>query len=59
MQRLSARQRVVFTLRHYEEMPLREIAAVLDVEEGTVKAHLHRAVRILRQELKDLQEESS
>lgn len=58
MQRLSARQRVVFTLRHYEEMPLREIAAVLELEEGTVKAHLHRAIRTLRQELKDLQEES-
>jgi RNA polymerase sigma-70 factor (ECF subfamily) len=59
MQRLSARQRVVFTLRHYEEMPLREIAALLELEEGTVKSHLHRAVRILRQELKDLQEEPS
>jgi RNA polymerase sigma-70 factor (ECF subfamily) len=50
---------VVFTLRHLEEMPLREIAALLGVEEGTVKAHLHRAVRVLRRELKDLQEESS
>lgn len=59
MQRLSARQRVVFTLRHYEEMPLREIASVLELEEGTVKAHLHRAIRTLRQELRDLQEESS
>jgi RNA polymerase sigma-70 factor (ECF subfamily) len=59
MQRLSARQRVVFTLRHHEEMPLREIAAVLGLEEGTVKAHLHRAVRVLRRELKDLQGESS
>jgi len=59
MRRLSARQRVVFTLRHYEEMPLKEIAAALDLEEGTIKAHLHRAVRILRQELKDLYEELS
>lgn len=59
MLRLSARQRVVFTLRHYEEMPLREIAALLELEEGTVKSHLHRAVRILRQELQDLKGESS
>lgn len=59
MERLSARQRVVFTLRHYEEMPLREIAAALNLEEGTVKVHLHRAVRILRQELKDLHEDPS
>lgn len=59
IQRLSARQRVVFTLRHFEEMPLLEIAETLELEEGTVKAHLHRAVRILRQELKDLQRDSS
>jgi len=59
LQKLSARQRVVFTLRHYEELPLKEIAERLELEEGTVKSHLHRAVSILRQELKDLHEESS
>ena len=53
--KLSARQRAVFTLRHHEDLPLKEIAAVLKLEEGTVKTHLHRAVRILRKELKDLQ----
>jgi RNA polymerase sigma-70 factor, ECF subfamily len=58
LQRLSARQRVVFTLRHHEEMPLREIAALLELEEGTVKSHLHRAVHQLREELKDLRENS-
>jgi RNA polymerase sigma-70 factor (ECF subfamily) len=54
MEKLSARQRAVFTLRHQEEMPLKEIAAMLELEEGTIKAHLHRAVRVLRKELKDL-----
>ena len=56
MQKLSAQQRVVFSLRHFEEMPLREIAGLLELEEGTVKSHLHRAVSILRKELKDFQE---
>lgn len=55
---LSPRQRAVFTLRHQEEMTLKEIASVLELEEGTVKAHLHRAVHLLRKELKDLQRES-
>jgi RNA polymerase sigma-70 factor (ECF subfamily) len=55
LEQLSARQRLVFTLRHHEEMPLKEIAALLKIEEGTVKAHLHRAVLVLRKELKDLQ----
>lgn len=55
MDKLSARQRAVFTLRHHEDLPLKEIAAVLKLEVGTVKTHLHRAVHILRKELKDLQ----
>lgn len=56
---LSARQRAVFVLRHQEGLSLKEIAATLSLEEGTVKAHLHRAVRALRAELKDLQEDRS
>ncbi len=56
---LSARQRAVFVLRHQEGLPLKEIAATLGLEEGTVKTHLHRAVRALRTELKDLQEDRS
>lgn len=59
LDRLSARQRAVFVLRHQEGLPLKEIAAVLKLEVGTVKAHLHRAVRVLRSELKDLQEDRS
>lgn len=56
---LSARQRTVFVLRHQEGLSLREIAVTLKLEEGTVKAHLHRAVRALRIELEDLQEDRS
>jgi RNA polymerase sigma-70 factor (ECF subfamily) len=59
MATLSARQRVVFTLRHFEEMPLAEIAEMLKLEVGTVKSHLHRAVGIVRREMQHLQEESS
>jgi RNA polymerase sigma-70 factor, ECF subfamily len=52
--RLSDRQRLVFTLRHYEGLALDEIAAVLNLDAGTVKAHLFRAITKLREELKDL-----
>ncbi len=48
---LSARERSVFVLRHYQEMPLKEIGAVLDIAEGTVKALLFRAIRRLQKEL--------
>jgi RNA polymerase sigma-70 factor (ECF subfamily) len=52
--KLSHRQRAVFTLRHYDSLSLDEIAEVLDLETGTVKAHLFRALAKLREELKDL-----
>lgn len=59
MEKLSSRQQVVFTLRHYEGLPLKEIAEHLGLEIGTVKAHLHRAVTQLRQDLTDYREVSS
>ena len=52
--RLSGRQRTVFTLRHYDNLSLEEIAEVLNLDAGTVKAHLFRALAKLRAELKDL-----
>lgn len=54
---LSPRQRAIFTLRHYEGLPLKEIAALLDLGEGTVKSHLHRAVTSLRKDLADFYED--
>ena len=45
---LPGRQRTVFLLRFVEEMPLQEIAAVTDLDIGTVKTHLHRAVQAVR-----------
>jgi RNA polymerase sigma-70 factor (ECF subfamily) len=54
LKKLSDRQRAVFSLRHYDAMPLEEIADVLNLDIGTVKAHLFRAVAKLREELKDL-----
>lgn len=54
LDKLSARQRAVFTLRHYEDHSLEEIATVLGLDVGTVKAHMARAVAKMREELKDL-----
>ncbi len=52
--KLSSRQRAVFSLRHYDAMALEEIAEVLKLDVGTVKAHLFRAISKLRAELRDL-----
>jgi RNA polymerase sigma-70 factor (ECF subfamily) len=54
LDKLSVRQRSVFTLRHYEDLSLAEIAEVLQLDVGTVKAHLFRAIEKLRNELRDL-----
>ena len=54
LSKLSLRQRSVFTLRHYEDLSLAEIGEILNLDTGTVKAHLFRAIEKLRGELKDL-----
>lgn len=51
---LSSQQRMVFTLRHYEEYKLREIAAMMNCSEGTVKKYLFTATRRMREQLKDM-----
>ena len=48
---LSERQRTVFLLRHVEQMELSEIAGTIGLSEGTVKAHLSRAMIRVRREL--------
>ncbi len=54
MGRLSDQQRSVFVLKHYENRSIEEIAEVLSLSVGTVKAHMSRALVKLRTELKDL-----
>jgi RNA polymerase sigma-70 factor (ECF subfamily) len=54
IEKLSPRQRAVFTLRHFEELSLDEIGSLLGLDVGTVKAHMFRAVAKLRVELRDL-----
>ena len=51
---LPDRQREIFTLRHFEEMSLQEIAEAQGCALGTVKSSLHRAVMTLRERLADL-----
>lgn len=55
---LSPKQRAVFTLKHFEDRKLEEIAEILGLELGTVKAHMARALAKLRNLLQDLYIES-
>lgn len=48
---LPERQRTVFLLRFVEDMDLLEIAAATGLKEGTVKAHLFRALQAVRERI--------
>ena len=51
---LPGKQRTVFLLRFVEDMDILEIAAVTGMKEGTVKTHLFRAMRTVREKLGQL-----
>jgi RNA polymerase sigma-70 factor, ECF subfamily len=51
---LSPMQRTVFVLRHFEDLSLAEIAEDLGCTVGSVKVHLFRALKKLRDLLGDL-----
>jgi RNA polymerase sigma-70 factor (ECF subfamily) len=46
---LSGQQRTVFLLRFVEELELSEIAETTGMNTSTVKSHLYRALRIVRE----------
>lgn len=50
-QKLSAQQKLIFRLRHYENLSLEDIADHLGLRAGTVRAHLFRAIHKIRKEL--------
>lgn len=45
IQQLPEKQRVVFTLRYFDEMPYQEMSRVLETSEGALKASYHHAVK--------------
>lgn len=48
---LSDQQRVVFTLRHFEDRSLEEISGLLGLRPATARVHLFRAVKKIRRQL--------
>ena len=53
---LSPKQKAVFMLNRYQGLQIKEVAEALGMAEGTVKIHLHRAMRKLRTLLRPLWE---
>jgi RNA polymerase sigma-70 factor, ECF subfamily len=52
--RLSARERMVFELKHYQGLKLRTVASMLNTTENTIKNTLFRATQKLRVDLAEL-----
>jgi RNA polymerase sigma-70 factor (ECF subfamily) len=55
LEEIPAKQKMVFVLKHFEGYKLREIADMMECQEGTVKKYLFEEVHTLREKLKDLQ----
>jgi RNA polymerase sigma-70 factor (ECF subfamily) len=53
IQQLPEKQRAVFTLRYYDEMPYEEMSRMLDTSEGALKASYHHAVKKIEEYIKN------
>lgn len=53
LERLEGPLKTVVILKYFHDLPLTEVAAVLGCPVGTAKSYLHRALKILRLELKE------
>lgn len=45
IQSLPEKQKIVFSLRYYDEMPYEEMSRVLETSEGALKASYHHAAK--------------
>ncbi|MGA1867287.1 MAG: RNA polymerase sigma factor [bacterium] len=53
---LSAQQKIIFFMKHFEGLKIKDIAQQLNISEGQIKAQLFRAIRNLRRGLGELYE---
>lgn len=54
LNKLSGRQKMIFILRHYQELTTEEIAECMSCTEGSVKRQLFRAIAAVKKQLKGL-----
>lgn len=55
--KLPDKYRIPILLFYMEGLPLADISGILKMSEGTVKSRIHRAKKILKQKLEDMQYE--
>ena len=54
LEMLPPKQRLVFEMRYFDEMPYREIATITETSEGALKASYHHAVKKIQQYVSEL-----
>ena len=55
LDKLSPQQKMVFSLKHFEEYKIKEIAQMMNLSDGTVKNYLFNATLKMREYLKDFE----
>jgi len=53
IQQLPEKQRLVFNLRYFDEMPYQEMSRILDTSEGALKASYHHAAKKIEEFIKN------
>lgn len=53
IQQLPEKQRIVFNLRYYDEMPYEEMSKVLGTSEGALKASYHHAAKKIEEYIRN------
>ncbi len=53
IQQLPEKQRVVFNLRYYDELPYHEMSKILETSEGALKASYHHAAKKIEEFIKN------
>lgn len=56
IQQLPEKQRLVFNLRYYDEMPYEEMSKVLETSEGALKASYHHAAKKVEEYIRNNQD---
>lgn len=54
LEKLSPQQRLVFTMKHYRDYKIREIASIMNCAEGTIKNYLFTGTQKMRSHLKEV-----
>lgn len=59
LNRLTAKQRMIFILKHYQQLSIQEIAEYMNCSQGSIKRQLFRVVSAMKEHFKSLIPEGS